>query len=114
MIKAPELSYDALISAYERGECYASDGPEIHSLVIRDGKICIKTSPAAAIILLSEGRHTQWRYNPTEGELFTEAEFDYKPENFGKYFRIEVRDARGYHAFSNAYFTEDIEKQLAE
>lgn len=112
MIKAPELSYDALISAYERGECYASDGPEIHSLVLRDGKICIKTSPAAAIILLSEGRCTMWERSSDDAHPVTQAEFNYEPENFGKYFRIEVRDARGYHAFSNAYFTEDIAKQL--
>ncbi|MBQ9080760.1 MAG: hypothetical protein IJY27_06785 [Clostridia bacterium] len=112
MIKAPELTYDALISAYERGECYASDGPEIHSLVLRDGKIVVKTSPAALITLMSEGRHTQWKRDPAGERLFTEAEFSYDPEKFGKYFRIEVRDAKGYHAYSNAYFTDDIEEKI--
>jgi hypothetical protein len=42
------------------------------------------------------------------GQTVTEAEFDYQPEVFGKYFRIEVRDAEGYCAFSNAYYTDDI------
>ena len=112
MIKAPELSYDALIAAYERGDCYASDGPEIHSLVLRDCKICIKTSPAAAIMLLSQGRFTQWKLSSENGELVTEAEFDYDPGKCGKYFRLEVRDEKGYRAFTRGYYIEDIQKQL--
>ncbi len=102
MIKAPELTYDALIAAYEKGECYVSEGPEIHSLTLKDGKICIKTSPAASITLLSEGRYSDWVVSACE------AEFDYVPEKMGRYFRIEVRDAAGYKAFSNAYYTDEI------
>ena len=110
MIKAPALTYEALTAAYERGDCYASEGPEIHSLVLKDGKIIVKTSEAAAITLFSEGRHVQARRSRTE--TYTEAEFVYAPEKFGSYFRIEVRDAAGYRAFSNAYYTEDIAKKL--
>ena len=107
MIKAPELTYEALTDAYEKGYCYASEGPEIHSLVIEDGKIKIRTSEAAAITLFSEGRYVRARRSCTE--TYTEAEFDYVPEKFGKYFRFEVRDAAGYKAFSNAYYTDEIE-----
>ena len=111
MIKAPELTYDALMTAYEQGHCYASDGPEIHSLILKDGKIIVKTSPATVITLLTEGRHTQWKRSRTGNETYTEAEFVYDPEKFGKYFRIEVRDQAGFHAYSNAYFIEDIDKK---
>ena len=114
MIKAPELTYDALMAAYERGDCYASDGPDIHSLVIRDGKIVVKTSPAAVITLISEGRHTQWKRSADRSKIFTEAEFTYDPAKFGKYFRIEVRDSQGYHAYSNAYFVDEIEQKLGD
>ena len=107
MIKAPELTYEALTDAYEKGYCSASEGPEIHSLVIENGKIKIKTSEAAAITLFSEGRYVRARRSCTE--TYTEAEFDYTPEKFGKYFRFEVRDAAGYKAFSNAYYTDEIE-----
>ncbi len=110
MIKAPELTYDALIAAYERGDCYASEGPEILSLVLMDGKITVKTSAASGIYLLSEGRYRPYRQSRTE--TYTEAEFDYAPEKIGKYFRIEVRDTHGYKAFSNAYYTEDIAKKI--
>lgn len=106
MIKAEELTYDALIAAYERGDCYASEGPEILSLVIKDGKVVVKTSPAAGIYLLSEGRYVNCVRSRTE--TYTEAEFDYCPEKMGRYFRIEVKDAAGYKAFSNAYYTDEI------
>ena len=107
MIKADELSYAALIRAYESGYCYASEGPEIHSLILKDGKIRVKVSPASAISLHGEGRYGQMKRSATE-VLYTEAEFDYLPEKLGSYFRIEVRDRFGYKAYSNAYFTRDI------
>ena len=112
MIKADELSYDALISAYERGDCYVSDGPEIHSLVLKDGKIIVKTSASPYIVLASEGRYVQGKISRTE--KFTEAVFDYAPQKMGSYFRIEVRDSEGRKAFSNAYYTDRIEKSLAK
>ena len=106
MIKADELSYDALIEAYKKGNCYASEGPEIKSLIIEDGKIKIKTSDAAKITLHSEGRYGDIKVQTDE--VLTEAEFNYLPEKFGKYFRLEVRDSAGRAAFSNAYYTADI------
>lgn len=106
MIKAEELTYAALIDSYKKGYCYASEGPEIHSLTLEDGKIKIRTSPAARITLFSEGRYA--KAEGVRGQTVTEAEFDYLPEKFGKYFRLEVRDAEGYCAFSNAYYTDEI------
>ena len=111
MIKASELTYDALISAYEKGHCYASEGPDIYSIVLCDGKIKVKTSPASFIVLMSEGRYTESLRSRTA--TYTEAEFEYVPEKMGKYFRIEVRDEHGYKAYSNAYFIDDIEKKLS-
>ena len=110
MLKAPELSYDALIKAYENGDCYATEGPEIYSLILDGDKIKVKTSPASAITLHCEGRHGQVKASTTEA--YSEAEFEYLPQRFGSYFRIEVRDERGRKAYSNAYFTEDIEKSV--
>ena len=107
MLKATELSYSALIEAYEKGYCYASEGPEIYSLVMIDDKIKIKTSPAAVIVLLGEGRYRQ--SVASKNETYTEAEFDYIPDKLGSYFRIEVRDRFGYKAYSNAYFIDEIE-----
>ena len=107
MVKATELSYDALIAAYERGDCYASEGPDITELYIEDGQVVVKTSPAAGIYLMSEGRCSGRKYD--DAGTLTEARFAYKPQNFGSFFRIEVKDASGHRAFSRAYKTADID-----
>lgn len=106
MIKADTLSYDALIDGYEKGNCYASEGPEIKSLVLKDNKICIKTSDAKGIYLFTEGRFLDYKFDTNY------AEFDYTPENFGRYFRLEVQDASGKRAFSNAYYTNNYKKEI--
>ena len=103
MIKAPELSYQALIEAYKKGDCYASEGPEILELYIEDGQIVIKASPAVSICLFSEGRCCYVKAD--EKNLVTEARFAYNPQSFGSFFRIEVRDATGRKAFSSPYYT---------
>jgi len=93
----------------EKGNFYASTGPRIQEISAEGNTVRVKTSPAAQICLLSEGRYVD--YVRAEGELFTYAEFNYYPEKMGSYFRIEVRDGEGYKAFSNAYYTEDIDKK---
>lgn len=106
MVKAKELSYDALIAALKKGDCYASEAPAIESIVYEDGELIVKTSPAYSVTLFSEGRCTIMRASGT-CEL-TEARFPYTPENFGRFFRFEVRDERGRKAFSRAYYTNEI------
>ena len=106
MIMASELTYDALIDSYEKGYCYASEGPDFLSLVIEDGKIRVKTSPVFRIVLMSEGRYCA-KAESEAGDL-TEATFDYDPAHFGRYFRLELRDARGFRAFSAAYYPEEL------
>ena len=108
VIKANELTYDALISAYERGDCYASEGPDIYSISIEDGIIKVKTSPVRAIVLMCDTRFSRKKLSRTE--TYTEAEFEYLPEKFGAYFRIELKDAEGCKAFSNAFYVDDINK----
>ena len=106
MVKAKELSYEALIDAFEKGHCYASEGPEILSLTLEDGKIKVKTSEAVNIVLRGEGRYASAA--TAQGQFLTCAEFDYEPEKLGTFFRIEVRDAAGNRAYSNAYFTDSL------
>lgn len=107
MLKAKELSYDALIEAYKRGDCYVSEGPEILELYIEDGEIVIKTSPAAGIFMMTEGRHCGHKGASKDGPV-TEARFAYRPEVFGRYFRFEVKAPDGKCAFSRAYKTCEI------
>ena len=106
MIKAEELTYDALIAAYKKGDCYASEGPEIHSLYIEDGEIVVKCSPAYSVTLFSEGRGISRKVSADS--TITEARLPYRPEIYGRYFRFEIRDASGKKAFSRAYKTDEI------
>ena len=97
MIKAPALTYDALMEAYEKGDCYVSEGPEILELYVEDGELVVRTSPAKQIILCGAGRY---RKSATDT---SEARFALHSSYLGDFFRIEVRDADGKQAFSRAY-----------
>lgn len=112
MVKAPALSYDALIDSYEKGLCYVSEGPEIHGISIVDDTVVVNTSPARKIVLLSEGRYTQ--HVTCRAETVTEAVFPYSPQKYGSYFRIEVRDTEGNYAYSPAYFIDELEAKTQE
>lgn len=105
MIKADRLDYRTVTKALEDGNFYASQGPVIHKLWFEDGKIHIECEPADRIVLTTGVRQRRivWAEN---GELLTEAEFEVKPE-FG-YVRITVIDAAGWHADTNAYFTDEL------
>ena len=106
MIKAPELSYDALITAYKNGDSYASTGAEIQELYIEDGKVFIKTSPASVIILRGEGRYIAKVLDTSF------AEFTLDPKRIGKYFTIEVKANDEAVAFTRAYRFEEFNQYL--
>ncbi|MDO4295383.1 MAG: PHP domain-containing protein [bacterium] len=101
MVKAKELTYASVMEALLAGDFYASMGPEIKELYLEDGKLHIKTSPAEKIYVMTEGRNCHKKV-AKRGETITEAEF----ELWGNegYIRVDVRDEKGRHANSNAYF----------
>lgn len=106
MIKAEALTYDALMKAYERGDCYVSEGPEFCELWIEDGEIVVRTHGAEQILLRAEGRYSKIRKISPDG--ISETRLPYHPDGFGRFFRLELTDAQGKKAFSRAYFTDEI------
>ena len=102
MIKAPELTYDALIKAYKNGDSYASSGAEIKELYVEDGKACIRVSPNSTIHFKSEGRFIATVYNKDY------AEFELNEARLGRYFYFEVKDANGNLAFTRAYRFDEL------
>ena len=100
------MDHEVLIDAFEKGHCYVSEGPEILSLTMEDGRIRVKTSEAVNIVLRGEGRYAEAAV--AKEQLLICAEFDYEPEKLGAFFRIELRDAAGNRAYSNAYFTDSL------
>lgn len=107
MVKADELTYDALIQNIEAGNCYASDGPSIEELYVEDGVVHIKTSEAVGIFLTTAGRRKACALSEHGAPLVTEAAFKLDPDD--GYFRIGVRDAAGKHANTRAYFMDELQ-----
>lgn len=105
MIKAKELTYPEIMNSLISGNFYSSMGPEIKELYIENNKLYIKTSPVEKIFVILKGRNC-YKKLANKGEHITEAVF----ELTGKegYFRVDIRDEKGLHANSNAYFIEDI------
>lgn len=104
-IFAEKLEYEAITKALEEGRFYCSTGPEIKSFRVEDGYAYITTSPAHKISYLSGRRRTQQK-TAFYGDSVCEAKFKIEPDDV--YFRIDVTDDHGYHANTNAIFTEDI------
>lgn len=102
MLKLPELSYQAVITALKTGTFYASTGPELHALYIEDGKLHVQCSPVEKIYVVTQGRGCKMKLAPTGQNGLTEAVFPLTGEE--GYIRVDCRDASGHHAYSNAYF----------
>ena len=101
MVKAEKLNYETVIGALERGDFFASQGPEILELYVEDGTVHLKCSPAKYIAMNTE-RRPFGGIRVAEGEtLLTEATFQL-PEG-QKYMRFTVTDAQGKNANTRAY-----------
>jgi len=107
VIHAEKFDYESVIAALEKGEFYASCGPEIKALWIKDGYVHIKTSPVHAINYITIGRH-HGTIRANYGESVTEAVFKINPES-DMFFRIDVVDDYGRHADTNAVFVDTLE-----
>ena len=107
MAGADELSYEAIIKALETGDFYCSCGPEICYLAVdTEAKtVEIRTKPVKSISLSTIGRRGD-RVEAEPGKTIDHALFPLR-DNDG-YFRIEVTDANGRRANTNAYFLDDL------
>lgn len=115
MVGAEKLTYESVIEALEKGDFYASSGPEIHELSIADGKLHVKCSDAQYITLESGTRYYK-RKNPTAPDkLLREATFDLSkwltdcckdsPRNW---VRVVVHGPYGNFATSRAYWLDEL------
>lgn len=95
MVKADELSDEAIVSAIKKGDYFASQGPTLS--VTRDGdKITVETSPCDKIAIHS---NCAWLPNRVaEGKGVTRHEYVFRNEE--KWLRVEVRDGEK-RAWSN-------------
>lgn len=115
MLGAKKLEYGAAIDALEKGDFYASTGPEIHELSLTDGQLHIQCSDAQFITLESGTRFNK-RKNPTAPDkLLREATFniskwldDCRGESPLEWIRVVVHGPYGNFATSRAYWIDEL------
>ena len=104
MFKLEQLSYAGVIEALKKGDFYASTGPELHELYIRDGALHVACSPVEKIYVVTSGRRCLMQL-AAPGQNLTEAVFPLHGDE--GYIRVDCRDGQGRHAYSNAYWLDE-------
>lgn len=111
MLKAAELSLDAVKTALSTGAFYATTGPHFTDLALEeiavtaaDGapararQLTVACSPVQSIVVKGQ-RYHGWRVVAPDGESLTSASYRIPTEM--KYLRVEITDANGKRAWSN-------------
>ncbi len=120
--KADSLTYDNIMTAYEKGDFYASFGPEIESLTLTDGILRLTCAPgprgdAVTSVVVQTSLRRRWLATSEEG--LTEASFDIREHvetarrlGYGgsDYIRVILTDARGGKAYTRGYFLDEWEE----
>lgn len=112
MVGAPQLRYDSVIEALEKGDFYMSCGPQIHSLSIDGNILKITCSDAQNITLESHGRFA--RRAAAEGDNWLrQAEFDLtrffeKADSENMYIHLTVTAPDGTYAATRAYYLNEL------
>jgi len=116
MIGAKELSYESVVEAMEKGDVYASAGPEIYSLTVEGNTLSVTCSKAANIAYITNGRENG-RVFGTKRKPLTEARFDLTKWKEGiteewkekAFFRLCITSPDGKKAWTRAYYLKDLE-----
>jgi hypothetical protein len=98
MVRARELSREAIMGALGSGLFYSSCGPEFEGISLAGDVVTVRTSPVVEVNFIGPG----WRGEQAAaapGESLTEASYS-MGEHEG-YLRVECRDAAGRYAWSN-------------
>ncbi len=96
MFKLEKLTYASVIEALKKGDFYASTGPELQELYIRDGALCVRCSPVEKIYVVTSGRRCLMKL-AAPGETLTEAVFPLNGDE--GYVRVDCRDGQGRRLF---------------
>jgi hypothetical protein len=114
MVGAEKLEYDSVIQAMEKGDVYASTGPEIYSLTVEDKKLCITCSDARRISLEGGNRYGRCALPIHNDGLLREAVFDLSgwldvhADQPDAWLRIVVHGPYGHYAATRGYTYEEL------
>ena len=111
MICAEKLDYPGIFAALKNGDFYASCGPLISALSLKDGTVHIETTDAQSIALNTDCR-TSRMVRSTNGTPLRSADFDLKEfladARSETFFRLTVTDPTGKKAYTRAYFADEL------
>lgn len=105
MLKLETLDYASVIEALRKGDFYCSTGPALEELYIQDDALHLRCSPVEKIYVITQGRRCLMEL-AQPGQTLTQAVFPLRGDE--GYLRVDCRDARGCHAYSNAYFLDRL------
>jgi hypothetical protein len=97
MVKAPENTPDALLTALKAGDFYSSTGPDFKGITWEDDHVIVETSSVATVILQGEGVST----TTVHGESMTRARLPFNRLASSKWLRITIIDRAGKRAWLN-------------
>lgn len=114
MVGAEKLEYDSVITALEKGDFYASTGPEITRLTWDGEFLEISSSDARSITVESGNRYARIAAPVANDGLLRQARFDMRPWldrcNGHPYdwLRVVVHGPYGHYASTRAYTYEEL------
>jgi hypothetical protein len=118
MIKAEKLDYKTIMDALEKGDFYASTGPQIEELYLEDGVLTV-VCPNAKEVWLNAPRRYAKRVCAEDGKTLDVVKWDIQEhlerskivkEKFDENpcIRITVKDENGNCAYTRAYFLDEL------
>jgi len=106
MVKARKLTRRAILGAIRKGHFYATQGPAIRSLRVRDGMVHLTCSPVRKIVWHAEGplgRAIVLKRGERSRARFPLQRLDGR----SKYLRLEIVDACGRKAWCNPIWRDE-------
>jgi len=105
MIMPKKFTYASVFDAMEKGDMYASMGPEIYEVSVRGDKMHVECSEAAHIYMYTGSKTPQYLH-AEPGKTITGADFVIDERAW--YVRASVQDAQGRWADTRAYSRQEI------
>jgi len=99
MVQADELTAEGIKRAMDAGLFYASQGPRIQQIVVEDGHMIVRCSPASRVYFHSNLVWTPGRAVIADG--ITQASYKLFTEQGERFVRCQVIDERGKSAWSS-------------
>jgi hypothetical protein len=99
MVKAPELTREALLASLRAGLFYSSWGPTIEELTVGDGEVRVRTSPVKRINFIAQRWAGESAWPEQEMDTLTEA--SYRLQGHEQFLRVECEDPTGRWAWTN-------------